>query len=309
MKCPLCCCREVELLEELSFDKIKALYRRRFHVSFNDSMSSISLIKCPQCDLKFYDPSPAGSEEFYETLSQCPWYYLSEKQEYELALQYFSDADSVLEIGAGTGAFAEKLRVSKYTGLELNGVAVSRARSRGFDVRHDTIENHAAVCCNSYDVVCSFQVLEHVPDVHSFLVAAINCVKNDGLMIHSVPSDDSFIGKQANNILNMPPHHSTRWSDTALGNIAQVFGLELVGLFHESLSNVHVRSYCVQRIHATANKLFGRRDRALDAAYLRLTNRALVRLASLPWEWYLGNTASRPVGHSVTAIYRKRTCR
>lgn len=305
MICPLCRSRDLVLLERLSFEAIKALYRSRFRISRKDSVSELHLMNCRECDLKFYDPSPTGNGEFYEALSRNPWYYLPEKEEYELALRCFSESDSVLEIGAGSGAFAEKLRVSKYAGIDLNAVAAAQARAKGFDVRHETIEEHAAGCRDCYDVVCSFQVLEHIPEVRCFLSAAIECVKSGGLMIHSVPSEDSFMGKQANNILNLPPHHATRWSDTALRNVAQIFGLELIDIFHEALSDEHVRSYCVQRIQSVINSILGRPDRTLDPAYLSLGSRALIRAIALPWERRLRNASSRPTGHSVIAVYRK----
>jgi SAM-dependent methyltransferase len=54
-------------------------------------------------------------------------------------------------------------------GLELNQKAVAVCRDKGLDVENEMIADHAAKRNEYYDVVCMFQVLEHIYDIQSFL--------------------------------------------------------------------------------------------------------------------------------------------
>ncbi len=51
-----------------------------------------------------------------------------------------------------------------------------------------------------------------------------------------VPNSDGFMGIQPDDVLNMPPHHITRWSESVFWHIAQQFGLEVIAVEAESLS-------------------------------------------------------------------------
>lgn len=59
----------------------------------------------------------------------------------------------------------------------------------------------------------------------------------------AVPSEDSFIQDCVNGILNMPPHHISRFSDNTLHNIADIFNLKLINLHHENVQNEHIEFY------------------------------------------------------------------
>lgn len=66
---------------------------------------------------------------------------------------------------------------------------------------------------------------------------------NEKLLIIAVPAEDSFLHFAVNSILNMPPHHISRYSDRALKNIAQIFNLELLEIYHEPIQSVHFDFY------------------------------------------------------------------
>ena len=66
---------------------------------------------------------------------------------------------------------------------------------------------------------------------------------NKPLLIIAVPSENSFIQYCVNGILNMPPHHISRFSDTTLHKIAEIFNLKLDCIYHESVQNEHIDFY------------------------------------------------------------------
>ncbi|MFZ1006130.1 MAG: class I SAM-dependent methyltransferase [Candidatus Sulfotelmatobacter sp.] len=269
------------------------------------NLDAIELKRCESCDLRFYVPPFSGDEGFYESLQKFDWYYVSEKQEYEFAARYISSGDRVLELGVGRGAFAAKIRPKSYAGLELSEVAASRARQMGFEVHKCSIEEHSREFTDTYDVVCSFQVLEHISATRSFIEASLRCLKSGGKMIHSVPWEDGFIGKQSNNLLNMPPHHATRWTDKALRKVAELFDLRIVAMDYEVLEDVHIRAYSVALIENSLKVALNREHRSLDPAFASVLVKAPVRLLSLFLERGLQEKKLRPAGHSVTVVYQK----
>lgn len=304
--CPLCCSWDNSRIELLEFRVLSMLYKTKLGINLSETDSEqVELRACTSCDLRFYYPALAGEEEFYENLQRHDWYYLTEKEEYEIAVQHVSEKDSVLEIGVGYGAFAERIPAKSYVGLELSDSAVTIARKRGLSVYKTSVEEHAKSQSNAYDVVCSFQVLEHVTNPRSFVEASLKCLKPGGKLIYSVPSEDSFPGWEVNNILNMPPHHMTRWTDTALLRLAKLFGLAVVDIRHDTLSDDHVPSLAVAQVRNSLAKITGSERRSLDPRFATFFARAAVKGLSVFPEMYLRIKKLRPAGHSVTAIYKK----
>src|SRR5690606_18745913 len=147
---------------------------------------------CPQCDLRFFLPAVAGNADFYRQLQRIPWYYVEEKQEYEIAARYIEATDAILEVGAGRGVFSRRIRCSSYRGLETSPDAIAAAKQEGVELLQEDLETHGAQRHGQYDVVCAFQVLEHVPSPREFLQSARSCLREGGKLIIAVPSEDSF---------------------------------------------------------------------------------------------------------------------
>lgn len=100
------------------------------------------------------------------------------------------DAVDVLEIGAGLGAFGAMLaRRFEYVGLEPDNRSYHVAAERiGSAVRNERIEEHNGV----YDIVCGFEVLEHIEDDG----AALECWRQHSRrwLLVSVPLNPARFG-------------------------------------------------------------------------------------------------------------------
>lgn len=98
---------------------------------------------------------------------------------------------TALEIGCGQGAFGARLAGrASYLGVEPDdhsfSVAQSRITPRGGTVLHGT---HAVVPVgSSYDIVCAFEVLEHIEDDASALAEWVELVRPGGHLVLSVPA-------------------------------------------------------------------------------------------------------------------------
>ena len=263
--CLLCGSTGVTVLEHLSTSNVARSYDFGYASAVGDSVRqlfqahpALTYCHCTQCDLRYFTPPVTGSQEYYAGLQRFSWYYLADKPEYHVAKRFILPSDRVLEIGCGSGAFSNFIEGACYTGLEFSTEAVRSATERGLHVENGTIEQHAREHAEHYDVVCAFQVLEHVAPVHDFIAASVKALKTGGLLIYCVPSQDSFFSLLQNSLLNLPPHHITRWTDTALMSLTQLFPLEIVAMEHEQLADFHRQTYTSLVILRALNVLFRR---------------------------------------------------
>jgi len=108
-------------------------------------------------------------------------------------------ARTVLEIGAGLGSAGVLLaRRYDYFGIELDEMAVSAAQSSF--VRHGRASTRLLrggleqVDGREFDLVCAFEVLEHLEDDWSALAEWRRFVRLGGALLLSVPADPSRFG-------------------------------------------------------------------------------------------------------------------
>lgn len=306
--CPLCHSENVHGTEKIHVDDLVKSYNKMLGDSISDefiSIKDISFMHCEECDLDFFDPAITGSEKFYQKLHKFDWYYMDEKDEYDYAKRFINEGDSVLEIGSGKGAFSKQIKSKNYIGLEFSNEAITIAANDDIAILNELIQEHAANNSNKYDVVCAFQVLEHVSDIKSFIESSIKCLKPNGTLIYSVPSADSFISLAPNGILNMPPHHISWWSDKTLAKITDLFEIQLVDIYHEQLADIHKQWYASIVAMRAINNLLGRTQPLLDRSILTNLLMKISYLTGLFYKQGLDNRLILPRGHSVTAVYRK----
>jgi SAM-dependent methyltransferase len=242
MQSPITNSTNVEVLVEIPTDLIIARYAKfkKMNVSrFFTNLAAIQICQCRDSGFRFYYPaSVAGDDQFYQDLQQSEVYYRRDRTEHRRAQAYIKPNAKVLEIGTGTGFFLDLLRpvTTNCVGLELNTKAVAVAQQNGFDVRNELVEAHSAAHPNTYDVVCSFQVLEHVPDVRSYIAASLVALKSGGLMLIGVPNNNPYMHRyDLYDVMNLPPHHSGLWDRAAFEALPQFFEMELVAIDIEPL--------------------------------------------------------------------------
>jgi 2-polyprenyl-3-methyl-5-hydroxy-6-metoxy-1,4-benzoquinol methylase len=294
------------IIDNLSVSFLRRSYLRFFQLSLEKHNAEfISLYLCKDCGLKFFYPIWTGDEAFYEGLQRFPWYYLEEKQEYKIAKQYITSVDHVLEIGAGKGIFASKISCASYTGLEFSKAAVQMAQKQSIQLYRQSIEEHVEQQSLYYDVVCSFQVLEHVADIYKFVEASIRSLKIGGKLIFSVPNDSTYIGLQVDHVLNMPPHHVSRWTDSCLHQLANEFKLRVINTHYDKMDEREVPLYARCLVQTGIRELLGRSHSTLDPFFQNLFVKAAVKAISIIPKFALRNKQLRPFGHSVTIVYEK----
>lgn len=201
----------------------------------------VGVYQCPDTHYRHYYPNHlAGDGKFYEALQKYPWYYSEWKWDYNEAIHFIEEGSTVLDIGCGSGKFLNYLKEKKKcecTGLELNESAINHAVQRGLNVKKEFVQQHAEDINNRYDVVCAFQVLEHIADAGSFLEGAIKCLKPNGKLIICVPNNNPwFYQYDQFHTLNLPPHHMNMWNEESLTRLAAYYGFDKVEIKEEPVS-------------------------------------------------------------------------
>ncbi len=231
LNCLLCKSENLRLEQKLKTKDLKELYFRHFGIDISSEIKAekhICYYKCNSCALSFFDPEFAGSAEFYEDLQKHrKVYYNPNRAEFDYAKTKIKTDDSVLEIGSGSGFFAEKLKTEKYLGLEFNDKAITEAQKKGIKLLKRSIESFSKDTKEVFDVVCSFHVLEHVTNPYAFIEAAVRVLNKEGQLIIAVPFNASKLTNNVNHVLNLPPHHITRWDLNTLVRIGDLFNLKL----------------------------------------------------------------------------------
>ena len=275
---------DVELVETFAAKDLAALVRRRIGAtSLFDGVSTMGLWRCKASGLKFFDTVICGDAAFYSMLNKHEWYYSEEKPEYSEAAKLIRSGDKVLDVGCGAGNFAPHLpQGASFKGLELTESSIELARSRGRDVIDQTVEDHASELPGHYDVVTSFHVVEHVPRPMQFMESMTKCLKAGGKIVVAVPNDESFAGSAVNYLLNLPPHHVTRWTPGSLAYVFEALGLVDVTLWKEELSPLH---YEIHFHDLLVRAAFGARRRPLPVVNSGIAFRLASKMLKLPSRW------------------------
>lgn len=241
---PITLNNNIDFLYELDSNKVIDLYKKEFNVSVNRFFkeSKIKFYKCKTTDLVFVGGLPhiAGDGAFYENLApKSNSYYNNEKWEFDAVINLLEKDLKVLDIGCGDGHFLSKLHSKKITGigLELNKQAIKTCLNKGLSVYEKRIEDFAIENPNAFDAVCSFQVFEHLERPLDIIKASIQLTKPGGLLVISVPNNNSNIFKlDPYHTLNLPPHHVLFWDENSLEKTAKYFNLEVVKIIKSPLT-------------------------------------------------------------------------
>ena len=204
----------------------------------------------PLTGFAFYSPPQlAGDASLYEQLQHFDWYYMQEKWEFGQAMRWIESlglGQHLLEVGVGQGYFLQQARARGLTptGVELNPSGAAAARALGFEVFMDPLDHmRQRMGDGSWDVICSFQVLEHLANPLPFLQDAAALLRPNGVLILSVPNAE--VARQLDperelDLLDQPPHHMGHWSPQVFRFLPTVLPLALESLAYEPLAPQHV---------------------------------------------------------------------
>ena len=199
------------------------------------------MLRCKGCDLVYVAEPPADDEladayhvadyDSSEEANDAAAAYIKAIQP---ALNRLHQKKDALEIGTGTGVFLEELKRDGFTrlvGIEPSSSAIDAAPKHRKDWILEGIfreEDHQA---SSFDLICCFMTMEHVPDPKLISDAAFRLLRPGGafvIIVHNYRSAVNRILGKRSPIIDV--EHMQLFSP---GSISRLF--ELGGYQHVSV--------------------------------------------------------------------------
>lgn len=182
------------------------------------------LVQCQNCEMIYESPrydaqtivqgymssQEAGHDSQYSMRVKS--FYLTLKK---LANRIPGKGAKVLDIGTAGGAFLDAATQFEFDayGMEPSADLVVRGQARGLKIEQGTIESHQFTP-NSFDMVCLWDVIEHLPDPKFALDEVKKLLKPDGILLINYPDIGTWQAKLAGKrfwwILSVHLHHFTR---------------------------------------------------------------------------------------------------
>lgn len=223
---------DVETVNQMYLDKCGYDIKGDLH-----NLDKIFLYECEGTGYKFWYPlSLAGNEIFYENISSL-WsnYYKTDRWEYHLVHNYIKNIDRVLEIGCGRGFFLQQLEMKgggDIMGIDFNKQAISSKVTKFPILNKDLNDLDNG---EKFDVICFFQVLEHIADPYNFLLTSMGRLNKGGKLIFSVPNNRFLAHRLMHDAFDLPPHHVGHYDAEVVKKIAQHLGLRVVAIIEQEL--------------------------------------------------------------------------
>ena len=181
--CPICSSKNTDLL----YDRI-------------DEIDHTHILRCVDCDLDFLETwnDIEHVKSLYEGDNYIFSHNISSSNEFlkydeytkraNWLKPYLNQSSSVLEIGCGDGKFINLIKdqVALIEGVELSPPQVRKLRDEGikcYDTMIDEMEPE-----RTYDIICMFALLEHVPNVKNFLEKLKGYTHKDTQIFIEVPN-------------------------------------------------------------------------------------------------------------------------
>lgn len=175
------------------------------------TQNSFDIVACNICDFHFTHPIPdkdhiAPYYDFPSYISHTDvkegWmnklyhrvrnYTLLQKTNWVQSL-FTGHKGNLLEIGAGTGAFAHAMTKKGWTVTALEPDAKSRQIAlENYKINLLTPENIFSLPAQNFEVITLWHVLEHVHDLKTYMDAFYKLLKSNGRLIIAVPNYTSF---------------------------------------------------------------------------------------------------------------------
>lgn len=236
--CPLCCADLARSIQAFTLDQIWDSLASHWRIVIPPEVrarylttEALQLVECSACGLQYFQGSQAGDLEFYSYVTSL---YASDRWEFDLVRAQLRPDDTVLDLGSGPASFLKTVQpiVRQAVGLDTNPRAAELAARIGITVHSEPLTEYAAAHEREFSVITAFQLIEHLPELGTFIAGVGRCLARQGRVYISVPNRQR-IGRKKLEPLDCPPHHLSRWDIPQLHYLAERSGLQLTNIWVE----------------------------------------------------------------------------
>jgi 2-polyprenyl-3-methyl-5-hydroxy-6-metoxy-1,4-benzoquinol methylase len=159
---------------------------------------------------------------------------------------------NILDIGCGTGAFLNEMKSASWniTGLEPDKKA-SKMASKLYGINTQNPEVLFQLPKNSYDAITMWHVLEHVHQLHEYIKALHDLIKDNGSIFIAVPNYTSYDASHYEELWAAydVPRHLFHFSPQSMEVLLNKYGLKLKSIqpmwfdsFYVSMLSQHIKN-------------------------------------------------------------------
>jgi 2-polyprenyl-3-methyl-5-hydroxy-6-metoxy-1,4-benzoquinol methylase len=203
------------------------------------SGSGVHLRRCPNCTLVYVDPQSRGEVrtrylEEYDLAAHFEHHSSRKQVLFQRRLESIGPPPKgrgrLFDVGCADGQFIELAQGAGWetSGIELNPPAVAKARERGATVVEGALEDVEDLEWRAFDVVTSWDVLEHTPTPSVFAEKLACLVAPGGSLFITTLNWASLVRRIRGMRWSMiADEHFTYWTVTALGRLFERENMEL----------------------------------------------------------------------------------
>lgn len=246
-RCPICCTSNSHLLwcvnsyQAARHFVLQERYPERFlklvsHIADLWGQNTCEVVQCDKCGFIYSNPYIAGDERFY-SLAYVRSGYPTWKWEFQLTYDVLSKCSipncTLLEIGAGDGAFVRKIAemiISKNNIVCTEFSEYGRRSLEKFGIRclPEDVRNLNSKLEESFNIICMFQVLEHMDRLDVLFLKLNSLLKKGGSLFIAVPNPKRIQFNELNEaLLDMPPNHIGRWNKNCFEEVGKRYGFQI----------------------------------------------------------------------------------
>jgi len=213
---------------------------------------SYRLVSCQGCDL-VYVPQPPADNDLAAAYHQAEYDSTEEAADaadtYARAIQPILDllprCESVLEIGTGTGVFLKRLKqagFSQVVGIEPSAAAIAAASPEQRAYIHQGVFQESLFTPDTFDLICCFMTMEHVPDPADVARSALKLLRPGGAFVTVTHNRRSVINRVLGKLSPIiDVEHMQLFSDASLTALFERTGYQSIQI--KAFSNCYALSY------------------------------------------------------------------
>jgi 2-polyprenyl-3-methyl-5-hydroxy-6-metoxy-1,4-benzoquinol methylase len=210
------------------------------------SRGDLRLVRCGSCDLVYTNPQPVDQvrEQYLHHYDLAAHFGEVEERKrvlFDRRLQALgpppADRARLCDVGCGDGLFLQMAAATGWEpfGIEMNPPAAAAAQRRGATVFRGTAEEVEGLPLGSFDLVCSWDAIEHTPTPRRFAERLAALARTDGgRVVLTTMNTDSLVARATGMSWRMiDAEHFTYWNERSLTSLHRAVGLDVtrVGFF------------------------------------------------------------------------------
>jgi SAM-dependent methyltransferase len=235
------------------------------------------IVKCNTCGLVRSDPV-ADSKSLEELYTKSSFDYKYEvdniratyRRYLAKTVRYHVQKGALLEIGCGNGFFLEEALAQGYgpvQGIETSHAAIENAPSH---IRHSIVcdtMRPGIFLSEQFEIICMFQVIDHIPDPVILLDECLRILKPGGLILslnHNVEALSSRVMKKNSPIMDI--EHTFLYSPSTIVHLLDARGFDIM---HVGSAWNRYSLYYLTRLVPWSNKLRSQLIGLVDNRFFR----------------------------------------